>query len=305
VVSLVTPYLAYVLAEAIHASGVTAVVVASVILGTQATRLSSPQTRLQLAAVNQTVIFLLESVVFGLIGLQLPALIHGISGVDASWPLQAVAITAALLLIRILWVFPLSAVIQHRSGHRPSWQVPAVVAWAGARGVVPLAASLSIPFVTDEGLPVPNRDLVQLLTTAVIVISLVVQGFTLAPLVRRSGVAVSGADVRDEVLRARLRLAQAALGHLEQVANAEAVPDVLIEQLRRSWEARIDRLDSQPDQPTDSLAAAYRRLRRDLLEVERAELEHLFRSGAITDATRRSIQRTLDLEDAGLGDEDI
>jgi monovalent cation/hydrogen antiporter len=146
---------------------------------------------------------------------------------------------------------------------------------------------------------------VQLLTTAVIVISLVVQGFTLAPLVRRSGVAMSGADVRDEVMRARLRLAQAALGHLEQVANAGAAPDVLIEQLRRSWQARIDRLDTEPATPTDSLAAAYRTLRRDLLEVERTELAHLFRSGAITDATRRSIQRTLDLEDAGLGDEDI
>jgi monovalent cation/hydrogen antiporter len=305
VVSLVTPYLAYVLAEAVHGSGVTAVVVASVILGTQATRLSSPQTWLQLGAVNQTVIFLLESVVFGLIGLQLPALIHDMSGVDASWPLQAVAITAALMLIRILWVFPLSAVVQHRGGSRPNWQVPAVVAWAGARGVVPLAASLSIPLVTDDGLPLPHRDLVQLLTTAVIVISLVVQGFTLAPLVRRSGVAMSGADVRDEVMRARLRLAQAALGHLEQVANAGAAPDVLIEQLRRSWQARIDRLDTEPATPTDSLAAAYRTLRRDLLEVERTELAHLFRSGAITDATRRSIQRTLDLEDAGLGDEDI
>jgi monovalent cation/hydrogen antiporter len=216
-----------------------------------------------------------------------------------------VAITAALILIRILWAFPLAAVIQHRSGNRPSWQVPAVLVWAGARGVVPLAASLSIPLFTDDGLPLPHRDLVQLLTTAVIVISLIVQGFTLAPLVRRSGVAVSGADVRDEVMRARLRLAQAALGHLEHVANAEAAPDVLIEQLRRSWQARIDRIDTEPAKPTDSLAAAYRRLRRDLLEVERTELEHLFQSGAITDATRRSIQRALDLEDAGLGDEDI
>ena len=312
VMSLVTPYLAYVLAEAVHASGVTAVVVASVILGTQATRLSTPQTRLQLGAVNQTVIFLLESVVFGLIGLQLPALIHDLSDVDANWPLQALAITVTLIVIRILWVFPLSAIVQHRSGARPSWQVPTVVAWAGARGVVPLAATLSIPLTTDAGIALPHRDLVQLLTTAVIVISLIVQGFTLAPLVRRAGIAVSGDDARDEMMRARLRLAQAALGHLEQTANAEAAPDVLIEQLRRSWQARIDRLGREPaaaaeesdTQSAEALVAAYRVLRRDLLEVERAELERLFHSGAITDVTRRTIQRTLDLEDAGLGDED-
>jgi monovalent cation/hydrogen antiporter len=306
VVSLVTPYLAYVLAEAVHASGVTAVVVASVILGTQATRLSSPQTRLQLTAVNGTVIFLLESVVFSLIGLQLPTLINDVAGTDSSWPFQALAISAALILIRMLWVFPLSAVVQHRGGDRPSWQAPAVVAWAGARGVVPLAAALSIPLVTDDGSPMPDRGLVQLLATAVIVISLVVQGFTLAPLVRRAGVAMTRADVRDEVMRARLRLAQAALGHLEQLANAEAAPDVLIEQLRRSWQARIDRIDTTPADTSanDSLAANYRQLRRDLLAVERNELENLFQSGAITDATRRGIQRTLDLEDAGLGDDE-
>lgn len=304
VLSLVTPYLAYVLAEAVHASGVTAVVVASVILGVRASRLSSPQTRLQLGAVNQTVIFLLESVVFGLIGLQLPALIHDLAGTDADWPLQALAIAVALIVIRILWVFPLAAVVQHRSGTRPGWPVPAVVSWAGARGVVPLAAALSIPLVTDDDLPVPYRDLVQVISTAVIVISLIVQGFTLAPLVRRSGVAVSRSDVRDEMIRARLRLAQAALGHLEQVANSDAAPGALIEQLRRSWQARIDRLGDEPEEPTESSAAAYRALRRDLLEVERAELERLFRNGSITDHTRRGIQRSLDLEDARLGEDD-
>lgn len=307
VISLVSPYAAFVLAESVHASGVTAVVVASVILGTQATRLSNPQTRLQLGAVNQTVIFLLESVVFSLIGLQLPALIRELSGSGHPWPLQAAVITAALLLIRILWVFPLSAVIHRRGGARPSWQLPAVIAWAGARGVVPLAATLSIPLLTESGEPLPHRDLVQLLATAVIVTSLVVQGFTLAPLVKRAGIALAPADVRNEVMLARLRLAQAALAHLEQLAHAEAAPDVLIEQLRRSWQARIDRIDTSTDgEDSDgSLAAEYRRLRRDLLTVESAELEKLFRNGTITDATRRGIQRILDLEEAGLDDEDV
>ena len=182
VVSLVTPYAAFVVAESVHASGVTAVVVASILLGTQAHRMTNANLRLQLGAVNGTVVFLLESVVFGLIGLQLPALIRSLTDTDTGWPLQALALAATVLVMRLLWVFPPSAIVQRRS--RPSWQVPAVVSWAGARGVVPLAAALSIPLIE-------HRDLVLLLTTAVI--------------------ALTPEDVRQETTFARLRLAKAGL----------------------------------------------------------------------------------------------
>src|SRR5205085_3988327 len=111
VISLVTPYAGYVVAESVGGSGVTAVVVASVILGTQAERLTTARIRLQVGAVYQTVVFLLESVVFGLIGLQLPQLVHALSAARW-WPLQAVVIALTLLVVRVLWVFPLSAVQQ-------------------------------------------------------------------------------------------------------------------------------------------------------------------------------------------------
>jgi Na+/H+ antiporter len=301
VVSLVTPYAAYVVAESVHASGVTAVVVASIILGTQATRVTNAHLRLQLSAVNDTVIFLLESVVFGLIGLQLPALVRKLTGTDTSWPLQALALAATVIVVRLLWVFPLSAVVQRRS--RPSWQVPAVVSWAGARGVVPLAASLSIPLLTADGALLENRDTVLLLTTAVIVITLVVQGFTLAPLVRRAGIAITPEDVRQEHTFARLKLAQAGLAHLEDMAETESAPEFVIEQLRQSWQARAARIQaSDSDEPDTS--AVYRALRHELLAVEGTELNRLFNSGTITDATRRRIQRVLDLEQAGLGEDD-
>ncbi|MFD1050417.1 cation:proton antiporter, partial [Kibdelosporangium lantanae] len=120
VVALVTPYGAYVLAESVNASGVTAVVVASVVLGTQATRLTTAHIRLQLGAVYETVVFLLESVVFGLIGLQLPTLVRQLEGTDSRWPLYALAIAATLIVVRLLWVFPLSAVLQRKRGARPS-----------------------------------------------------------------------------------------------------------------------------------------------------------------------------------------
>jgi len=306
VVALVTPYAGYVVAESVGGSGVTAVVVASVILGTQAERLTTARIRLQVGAVYATVVFLLESVVFGLIGLQLPALVRRLAGTGAWWLLQAVAIAATLLLVRLVLVFVLSWIRQRRGGERPSWQVPAVVSWAGARGVVPLAAALSLPVAALDGSPLPSRDLVLLLTTAVIVFTLVVQGFTLAPLVRRSGIALDPADIRQEQTRARLRIAEAGLDHLEHVAETESAPGFVVDQLRASWQARLDRIrtDHEADPGEIPRYGTYAALRREILDVEAAELTRLFESGAITDTTRRRIQRQLDLEHAGLGDDD-
>jgi CPA1 family monovalent cation:H+ antiporter len=305
VVSLVTPYAAYVAAESVGGSGVTAVVVASVILGTQATRLTTAAIRLQLAAVFGTVVFLLESVVFGLIGLQLPALVRRLAanGEGTAWVLPALAIAGALVVVRVVWVFPLAAIAQRRGGSRPSWQVPAVVTWAGARGVVPLAAALSIPLTVADGSLLPDRDLVLVLAIAVIVITLVVQGFTLAPLVRRAGIALDPREVDQEQTSARARLAEAGLAHLDELAESEAAPQFAIDQLRHSWQARLDRILSADTDESTATSATYRELRHDLLAAEATELNRLYETGAITDATRRRIQRTLDLEHTRLNEE--
>jgi len=299
VTALVTPYAAYVVAEGFHASGVTSVVVASLILGTWAPRLTNAGIRLQLHAVYGTVVFLLESVVFSLIGLELPALIRGLSGADREWPLQALAVTGALLAVRILWVFPMSAALQRRRGTRLSWRIPAVVTWSGARGVVPLAAALSIPLVTDAGTPLPGRDLVMLLTTSVIVVTLLVQGFTLAPLVRRSGIAVAPEAKESEEAVARQRMAEAGLARLEELAGAEAVPKMLADRLRRELHTRIEQATSA--EPAEA-ALPYRDVRRELIGVEGAELARLHSTGVISDATRRRLQRALDLEDTRLAE---
>jgi Na+/H+ antiporter len=305
VIALVTPYAAFVLAESVGASGVTAVVVAAILLGQQSANLTTAHIRLQLAAVSATVIFILESVVFSLIGLQLPTLIRSLAGTDTAWLLPSLVIAGALIATRILWVFPLAAIAQWRSGaRRPSWQVPAVVTWAGARGVVPLAAALSIPLTAADGSPLPDRELVQVLATVVIVISLVVQGFTLEPLVRRAGIALEPAIGAKEDTVTRLRLAQASLDYLEHLDDVEATPPVVIDRARRNLLGRRDRIRTilDGDEQHDSLAPAYRRLRRDLLEVERAELYRLYDAGTIGDSTRRRVERILDLEDAALGD---
>ena len=168
----------------------TAVIVTGLVIGGRRERITTAQTRLQLHSVYQTVIFLLESVVFSLIGLQLPTLIRDLSHGEA-WPAEALAVAGTLIVTRASCGCsrcpPSSsgaAASGVRRGRFPPW-----CPGPGTRGVVPLAAALSIPLTMTDGTPLPQRDLILVLATAVIVISLVVQGLTLEPLVRVAGIA--------------------------------------------------------------------------------------------------------------------
>jgi len=302
VAALITPYVAYLLGETLHVSGVTAVIVAGLVIGAWRSKITTAQTRLQLHSVYQTVIFLLESVVFALIGLELPTLVREL-GRGGRWPLAALAVTATLIATRVVWVFPVFAISGWRHGTpRPSWPVPAVVSWAGTRGVVPLAAALSIPLITAGGGALPQRDLVLVLAAATIVISLIVQGFTLEPLARLAGFGPAVAGPGHEETLARLRMAEAGLARLEELADNGAAPDEVIDWLRTSLQARIGttraHLDHSPDAAGKALTE--RELRSDLITAESAELSRLFEAGTISAATRRRLQRNLDLEAARL-----
>ena len=304
VFALVTPYAAFVLGQALHVSPVMTVIVTGLVIGARREQITTAPTRLQLHSVYQTVIFLLETVVFSLIGLQLPALIRDLSRNEA-WPAEALAVAGTLIVTRMLWVFPLSAVIQRRGGaRRPSWPVPAVVSWAGTRGVVPLAAALSIPLTSASGAPLPQRDLILVLATAVIVISLVVQGLTLEPLVRLAGIARPG-DARHEETVARLRLAEAALARLDELADADCAADDAIDRARAGLQARIGRTRARidGDQAPEPDGLTDRELRRALNAAEHAELARLYDDGTISQPIRQRLQRSLDLEAARLTDD--
>jgi CPA1 family monovalent cation:H+ antiporter len=302
VAALITPYVAYLLGEQLHVSGVTAVIVAGLVIGVQRSKITTAQTRLQVHSVYQTVIFVLEAVVFALIGLELPTLVRDL-GQTGRWPLAALAVTATLIATRVAWVFPVFAISGWRRGmRRPSWPVPAVVSWAGTRGVVPLAAALSIPLTTTGGAPLPQRDLVLVLTAATIVISLIVQGFTLEPLARLAGFGPAVPGPGHEETLARLRMAEAGLARLEELAEDGAAPDAVIDRLRASMQARIGtaraRIDPSPDAAGTALNE--QELRGDLITAESAELTQLYDAGSISAATRRRLQRDLDLETARL-----
>lgn len=184
VTALGAPYAVYVVAEVARTSGVTAVVIASLVVGTRAGRRTAPRSRLQVDAVYDTVIFLLESVVFALIGLQLPVLVGDLPASQGTWPVAAAVVAVTLILVRVAWVFPLGALTQGRTSAGP------LVASAGrrlvgrGRGVVPLAAALSIPLTGADGSPLGDRPLVVVIATVVIAVSLVVQGLSIQPLVR-------------------------------------------------------------------------------------------------------------------------
>jgi CPA1 family monovalent cation:H+ antiporter len=308
VTALLTPYVAYLLGAALHVSGVTAVIVAGLVIGTRRGQITTAQTRLQLHSVYQTVIFVLESVVFSLIGLQLPTLVRAL-GASGPWPAAALAVTGTLIAVRVAWVFPQSVLARRRSGTiRPAWPAAAVISWAGARGVVPLAAALSIPLTTDSGAPLPRRDLVLVLAASAIVISLVVQGFTLEPLARLAGFGPGTAGPGHEETMARLRLAEAGLARLDELAGQDAVPDAVIDRLRASLQAAIgnSRADLDPENRDAAgpgrASPAEPEIRRELIAAENAELARLFADGTITAATRQRLQRGLDLEIARLAE---
>jgi CPA1 family monovalent cation:H+ antiporter len=214
------------------------------------------------------------------------------------WLAQTAAITATLLIVRALWVFPLSLVMQARQRVGRSWRTPAVVSWAGARGVLPLTAALSIPLSATGGAPLIGRDRVLLLTSAVIATTLIVQGLSLGALVNRTGVALPPEHGPAEQAVASAAMARAALARLDEMENLEVVPDAALHQARHLLNARLADDDEQRLQ--DPLNETLRALRRDLISVEAAELGRLYQKGTIGAATRRELQRRLDLEQASL-----
>ncbi|MEE4540754.1 Na+/H+ antiporter [Streptomyces sp. V4-01] len=316
VIALVTPYSAYVLAESAHTSGVTAVVVAGVLLGRSGHRLSDARIRLQLHAVYAVVVFLLESVVFSVVGLTLPELVRVLPDGTGGWPEQALALAVVVIGVRLVWMLALSTATHTGTSTaagvgaaggggtggargRPSWRVAAVVSWAGTRGVMPLAAALSIPLATESGAPLPGRALVLVLTTAVVVLTLVVQGLTLAPVVNRSGLALEPEHTAREEADARDALNRAALAHIDELALLDAQPRHAVDRVRRGLAARLDH--DADDSGSASADTAYRELRQGVIAVQNAELRRLYDAHLISAATLRGLRHDLDREEAALG----
>lgn len=306
--ALFVPFVAYLAAEVVLASGVVAVVVAGLYLSRTSTT-SRPATRLQGWSTWELIDFVLESVVFLLIGLQLPAVLSGVrsdaysAGDAVVWALTILAVT---VVVRFAWMFPgaylprlLSRRVREGEAHVP-WTWPVVVSWAGMRGVVSLAAAFALTATF------PQRELILFITFVVVFGTLVLQGLTLPWVIRRLGV-VGREDVTDRLAEANAqhRAVRAGITRLDQLlADADTPPpDDIVDKLRTyaehrsngAWE-RIGGVRAGAETPS----ATYRRLRREMIRAERDEFVRMRDHGDLDDEVLRAVVRDLDLEEAQL-----
>lgn len=308
--TLIFPFVGFLLGERLHVSGVLAVVTAGLILGWYSPEIFTARSRMQARAAWDALVFLLNSLVFILIGLQLKTILAGLaaySTLQLLWWSVAVALTA--IIVRFLWVFP-AAYLPRRLSARirahdpmPPWQQLTIIAWTGMRGVVSLAAAMALPLTTADGAPFPGRDLVIFLSFTVIFATLVLQGPTLEFIICRLGVGATS-DAEQEEHLARLKMTHAAVQALEQVPGRDAPGDPALGLLRGDYERRLEAL--RAGAPDGGNAAIHgdgqvRALRRAALAAERRRLIKLRREREIGDEVLHRLQNELDLEELRLG----
>jgi CPA1 family monovalent cation:H+ antiporter len=315
-VGLVAPFFIYLVAEKLDGSGVLAVVVAALILGHRFTR-APYATALQDRAVWLSVQLVLESFVVVVIGLQLPTVVRELRGIRASTlMISSTAVLATVLVVRIVWVVLfayLPRLLSARVREREPASSPAqlvVLAWAGMRGVVSLAAAFGVPLTTLSGARFPGRPQLVFLTFIVVIGTLLLHGLTLPWLIRKLG--MQGHETRSDALAeaaAQDAATQAAGEHLDKMLAAQHaaggrsdVHDHAVNVLR-SWNTHrcnAERLDRDGTDIDESPATASRRLRLGMLAAERETLITEHASGRINDEVLRSMLHRLDLEEAAL-----
>jgi Na+/H+ antiporter len=315
-IGLVAPFFIYLLAEEVHGSGVIAVVVAALIIGQRSTH-ASYATRLQDNAVWRAVQFVLESFAFLLIGLQVPTVVGELAGISAAVLATAsAAVLATVIGVRIVWVFVFAYLPRALSARvranepRPTPAQVFIVAWAGMRGVVSLAAAFAVPLTTASGAEFPGRPQLVFLTFVVVVGTLLLHGLTLPWLIKVLDVQNEDA-ARDaiEAAAAQTRAAKAASDRLDELLDEERAQTDVHQRaatILRSWNDRRQnaawerRLGRSDEEIGESPSAAFKRLRLEMLAAEREAFIAERDSGHIDDEVLRSVLNGLALEEAAL-----
>jgi CPA1 family monovalent cation:H+ antiporter len=309
-ISLLSGYAAFIPADELGASGVLAAVTCGLFMGIRGVNVIPPRVRLQGVFVWDIVDFILNATLFVLVGLQVRQVVDGLSG--RAWhdvAGYALAVSGVVIVTRLVWFFTMPYLIRlldrrpqqrpRRVGARPRL----VVAWAGMRGAVSLAAALAIPLRTDAGTPFPERDLIIFLTFAVIFATLVVQGLSLPALIRRLGVTTDGTEDREE-LRARLGAAKAALAQLDELADEDWTRDDTIERMRALYQYRKRRLAARAgkieDDGYEDRSLAYQQMVQSVLRAQRDALVQMRNDREISNEVMTRLVRELDLEESRL-----
>jgi monovalent cation/hydrogen antiporter len=303
-IAVLSGYLAYLPAAAVGVSGVLAAVTIGVYMGWYTPELTTERTRLSGDAFWEILVFLVNALLFVLVGLQLRRIVDALSGISSARLVgYAALVSATVILTRLFWV-PIFTYLPRWAFPRvrardpyPPWQWPVLLSWVGIRGAVSLVAALALP--NDF----PNRELIVFITFSVIVATLVLQGLTLPSLIRVLGISDDGSADREDA-KARIRASEAALARLEELVDDGAVYPETAERLRGAFGFRRNRfrarLDENGDGAIEEQSIAYQRVMRQLLDAERAEIIALRNNGIIDDNVMQRVQRDLDLEAARL-----
>jgi CPA1 family monovalent cation:H+ antiporter len=308
--SLMTPYIAFLVPAQLGGSGVLATVAAGLFVSWNGPLLIPAATRLQGIFFWDLLVYLIEGFVFLVTGMQMRTLLDRTDTVLLrDLPLTILIVLAVVVAARFIWVFPavylprwLSPSLARRDPS-PPWQWAFLLSFVGVRGVVSLAAALAIPLTTLAAASFPDRDLILFVTFGVIVATLVGQGLALPSVVRWLALPHDAEDERrrerDAEITARLETLNAAQGRLERLAaDGDLAPDVLAI-LRARYDHRAGQLPKNMTDGVEAVAAAAER-RIELIATEREYIYRLLQDGQITDEARRRIERELDLEEASL-----
>jgi monovalent cation/hydrogen antiporter len=308
--SLITSFAAYLAAEHLGFSGVISTVTAGFYFGRKIPLETSAQTRIVAEASWNTVLFTINGLVFTLIGLQLPAVMAGLG--EYSWrelAVYGIGVTVVVIAVRFLWVFPVTYIqrwLFPSAASRdpaPGWGVVFVLSWIGMRGIVSLAAALSIPLLLPSGEAFPFRNLLIFLTYVVILATLLIPAATLPWLIRWLRLRGDDENRRDEAV-ARLALLQAALRKVETLSNASAFRAESLDSAAQRYKRAIQTLESNLEpaafSPLFDEEQRKRQLTKTLLEAERVQLVKLRREATIHDSVFFQLSRELDIEETRL-----
>ena len=307
-ITLLAPYVAWILAERAHTSAVLACVAGGIYIRQVFSAQVAPATQVQTRAVWDLLIFILNGLIFVLIGLQLGAIRGaGLPGPVRTLLWQGALISATAIGVRLVWV-PLGSLLPRllspalrRRDPIPPWRQILLLAWIGMRGVVSLAAALALPVAIASGAPFPYRDQVILFSFGVILATLVLQGLTLTPLIRALRLAEDDTLELEEAW-AREAAARAALARLEELAHDPGMRRQDIERLRALYTQRLQRTSALVVGAGDSVErAAYRRLRHETLSAERRALIALRDQGVISDEVLHRLEQELNVEAIRMG----
>ena len=308
ILAMLTPYAAFWVPESLGGSGVLAAVTAGLFVSWNGPRFIAPATRLQGYFVWDLAVYLIEGVIFLLTGLQAPVILDSLG--EADWirlGIAAASVTAAIILVRFIWVFASTYLpcwlwpAWRRRNPAPPWQEVFAIAFTGIRGVVSLAAALSIPLMAGPA-PFPERGLLLLVTFAVILATLVGQGFSFPWVIQKLGLTALGKHEADAAkqreVAARVAGIDAALSRLDRLKSAGLAPEMVEILRRRHTDRRSYFVAACRDLESGQAVANAMAVQLEFLAAEREAIADLYAKGALEDDARRRIERELDLDES-------